>query len=670
MRYGKRPLILLSILFLTFTIYAFDQYRANQERIRKANELKEQRRNIYLITASGLRAGHLSSYLYQPIQTPSIDFLAYDGVRFTNAFTTSPQSLAAHLSLLTGIYPFRASIQQTLAYFLEMSNSALPKFPTTLPVWFGEKGYKTAAFLSDSDLRHPSFFLKLFQEVNTCDQPLFPWQSSYSAPMVCKIAREWVVRNWKQSQFLWINFDEPTHPFQPPVPFDRQYSGHPYDGEVAALDEQIGLFISLLKDTGLFQKSIVIFTSPYGESLGKSSRFASPANEILHVPLLIAAPGILPRHVEYKSQVGLADIFPTVLSLLNYDARSKLDGLPLFQKGSIAEIKRDLLMGSTRIPRLFGFPEDYYVRSKNFLFNTVEEENRITSNTSRRPTDAEKTAWLQKAEEVLKTEGLRPPSRPEIKLQVDPAVLLEKSILLARQGRAAWALDLLSTFSEQLPQTPYLDALSGWLSAASRDPESALIHYQKAYKASRNPLLLEWIAKNHLEAGRSDEALESLQKYAKLVRPLSYDINSMLGIVLYHLKRPEEALAELDKAVEGNPRYAEALAYRGMAWKELGNRQNAERNFREAIETNPEGELAYRELASLLLARGAAIEAVPYLRRILELRPADYAVMLDLATIHRNSGNEGEARKLFEQVILYAEDPKLKSRAKELLVLQ
>src|SRR5262245_34546960 len=99
-------------LFLVVTIPLFYSYRcydANQAQPPALN----QNRNVYLITASGLRAGHLSSYLYQSIQTPAIDFLAYDGIRFTNAFTNSTESLIAHLSLLTGDYPNRDSVKQT-----------------------------------------------------------------------------------------------------------------------------------------------------------------------------------------------------------------------------------------------------------------------------------------------------------------------------------------------------------------------------------------------------------------------------------------------------------------------------------------------------------------------------------------------------------------------------
>ncbi|MCI0612736.1 hypothetical protein L0244_07075, partial [bacterium] len=44
-------------------------------------------RNVYIITASGTRPDHLSSYMYQSIQTVGLDYFAYDGIRFTRAFS-------------------------------------------------------------------------------------------------------------------------------------------------------------------------------------------------------------------------------------------------------------------------------------------------------------------------------------------------------------------------------------------------------------------------------------------------------------------------------------------------------------------------------------------------------------------------------------------------------
>src|SRR3990172_6821660 len=171
----KWALALVFFLFATLGIFTYIQYRSSKEKIAQATQPELQPRNICLITATGLRPDHLSCYLYQKIQTPAMDFLAYDGVRFTNAFTTATGSLSAHLSFLTGLYPFHQPVKQTVQYLSELSRSKPPREIVSMPGWFAQKGYQTAAFLADPELRYPSFFLNLFREVASGDEPLAPW---------------------------------------------------------------------------------------------------------------------------------------------------------------------------------------------------------------------------------------------------------------------------------------------------------------------------------------------------------------------------------------------------------------------------------------------------------------------------------------------------------------
>src|SRR5687768_4767495 len=109
----RLALALLLLILALLSLHSYQQYRSKPSP--QASTVASPR-NLYVITASGLRAKHLSSYLYQSIQTPAMDFLAYDGVRFINAFTPSTEALTSHLSLLTGIYPFHEPVKQTSDY--------------------------------------------------------------------------------------------------------------------------------------------------------------------------------------------------------------------------------------------------------------------------------------------------------------------------------------------------------------------------------------------------------------------------------------------------------------------------------------------------------------------------------------------------------------------------
>src|SRR6266851_4917505 len=61
--------------------------------------------DIFLITIDTLRADHVHCYGYEQIQTPALDALAKDGIRFANAFTPSPITNTSHASILTGLLP-------------------------------------------------------------------------------------------------------------------------------------------------------------------------------------------------------------------------------------------------------------------------------------------------------------------------------------------------------------------------------------------------------------------------------------------------------------------------------------------------------------------------------------------------------------------------------------
>lgn len=329
-RYSYFLIALMAILLLG---YGFYEYTAPHRREQAEQERWSETRNVYLITASGLRPDHLSCDQYQAIQTPQMDFLAQDGIRFKQAFTTSSDSAAAHRSVLTGVYPFHDSQQQT-----------------ALPALLRGRGYRTAAFVADPVLGNAAF-LKWFGEVQTAG----------STTETRTVARRWILKHSSEPQLVLISFNEPNYPFQPPFPYSEQYANYPYDGETSALDAEVGLLMDFLKNNGLYRKSIIVFTAPFASRLD-GVQDGSISAEWLHIPLFITAPGLLPQYQTYGNQVSLVDILPTILPLLNMTTPgNKLDGKPLFKKGVRDEVYRDLLFGAN--PRPDG-SLDYFAHSQ------------------------------------------------------------------------------------------------------------------------------------------------------------------------------------------------------------------------------------------------------------------------------------------------------------------
>ncbi len=68
--------------------------------------------------------------------------------------------------------------------------------------------------------------------------------------------------------FAWIHLYDPHTPYDPPEPYKTEYKGHPYRGEVAFTDAQVGRVVAFLEERGLLDKTVIAVLGDHGESLG------------------------------------------------------------------------------------------------------------------------------------------------------------------------------------------------------------------------------------------------------------------------------------------------------------------------------------------------------------------------------------------------------------------
>ncbi len=101
---------------------------------------KNQKPNVIFIYADDLGYGDLSSYGATKISTPHIDKLALQGIKFTNAHTTSATCTPSRFGLLTGKYPWRKTGTNVLPGDASL---IIPTDRLTLPKLFQNEGYKT-----------------------------------------------------------------------------------------------------------------------------------------------------------------------------------------------------------------------------------------------------------------------------------------------------------------------------------------------------------------------------------------------------------------------------------------------------------------------------------------------------------------------------------------------
>ena len=103
--------------------------------------MKIQTPNVIIIYADDLGYGDLSCYGAADINTPNVDALAAQGLRFTQGYSTSPVCTPARYSLITGRYPSR----REGVHILPGDAACLITEDTyTLPQLFHDQGYRTA----------------------------------------------------------------------------------------------------------------------------------------------------------------------------------------------------------------------------------------------------------------------------------------------------------------------------------------------------------------------------------------------------------------------------------------------------------------------------------------------------------------------------------------------
>ena len=300
--------------------------------------------NVVMISIDTLRADHLTCYGYKRDTTPNIDRLAFEGHRFTNAYTTIPTTLPAHASMFSSLYPRQLSTQR--------NGEKAPDKAVMLAEILEDSGYTTAAFVSAMvmDKRYGSH--QGFQSYNDLGSRV-----SCRAEETLDKATVWLNdnKNNKKPFFLFTHFFDPHTPYYAPESFRRRF-GAPnvkflpnpprltddvisssiaaYDAEIAYADWAIGELMKEMKGLGLDENTVVILVSDHGESLDeliKRYKYSFDHGEFiyahqLHVPLIIRMPKSLSENkaIVHTTPVSLVDVTPTILDVLGIE---KLDSM-------------------------------------------------------------------------------------------------------------------------------------------------------------------------------------------------------------------------------------------------------------------------------------------------------------------------------------------------------
>ena len=369
-----------------------------------ASAQQKKKPNILFIISDDLTATAVSSYENKACNTPNIDKLASEGIRYTRAYTQYPVCGPSRASLMSGYYP---TATRTYGYVSGRENIGPER--KTWSQLFKENGYYTARV---SKIFHMGVPIDIENGSNGTDDEASwterfnsqgpEWKAEGEAELVqgnptgtlprkggnvmtivkaegddlvhsdgktAHKAIELIKKHKNEPFFLAVGFVRPHVPFVAPknyfepYPYQKIHMPKKVEGDwndipkrginyvtsingqmtsdqekkavaayyasVSYMDAQVGKVLKALKEEGLEDNTIIIFTSDHGFHLGEHSFWmkVSLHEESVRVPMIIKVPGKKPAVC--NSLVELLDLYPTIAELAGVETSKHLQGKSL-----------------------------------------------------------------------------------------------------------------------------------------------------------------------------------------------------------------------------------------------------------------------------------------------------------------------------------------------------
>ena len=354
----------------------------------------EQPPNIVVLLADDLGYGSVSWY-GGDIPTPNIDTIAANGVGFTSGYVTAPVCNPSRPALITGRYQQRwgKELNSQTVPPINSARKSLPQNETTLATALGRAGYATGAVgkwqLGMADGYHPldrgfDYFLGMPSGSRFVD-PAWPHakiapgheddgqpdgsgrarslflgrepiaMEEYLTDRLGRAGVEFIEGHKDEPFFLYLAFHAPHGPIQT---IDKYYNRFPeienetariYAAMISAVDDWVGAVLAKLREHGLEENTLVIFTSDNGAAEGsdvdgkRNHPLTGHKRNLyeggIRVPYVLQWTGRFAGGRRFDHPVSSLDIVPTALGAAAADTSNlpTLDGVDLlpFLEGTV-----------------------------------------------------------------------------------------------------------------------------------------------------------------------------------------------------------------------------------------------------------------------------------------------------------------------------------------------
>jgi arylsulfatase len=351
--------------------------------------------SIIFVTFDAMRADRLSLYGGR-VPAPNFAALAGEGVTFEQARSQAPHTVASITSMFSSLYPSQLPHGErednpargraipagyvTLAKALSgrgYATCAITANWTLGPHTGVLQGFSERVVI-DHQWRRRNFFSQVLPGLDAAVQSVVRRPADAclmdSSEVVLRYAHDFITRHRQRPVFLWLHFMNPHDPYAPPerfrrgllrgtgpwrvfAPHDssigtptvaeirsgivfldkptRRYISDLYDCEVAHADDNLGRVRSMVREAAIPGPIIWCVGADHGQEFWDHGGYYhghTLYDELLHVPLLVSAPGGR-RGVRVTEPVPMLDIMPTLLALSGlptpapYEGRSLADAV-------------------------------------------------------------------------------------------------------------------------------------------------------------------------------------------------------------------------------------------------------------------------------------------------------------------------------------------------------
>lgn len=320
--------------------------------------------NFIVIVADDLGYGDLGCYGSQ-IPTPNLDRMAREGARLTHFYSASPVCSPSRAALLTGRYPARSGITRVL---MPWDTIGLASSEVTIGKVLKQQGYRTMCIgkwhvgVKQDHLPTNHGFDSFYGLLYSNDMNPLPLifnsrtleelrdQSNLTARYT-EQAVKFITAEPDKPFFLYLPHSMPHIPLAASAAFEGKSGLGPYGDAVMEMDWSVGQILEALKDNGLDEKTLVLFSSDNGPwyqgGAGrlrgrKGSTFEGGVRE----PFLARMPGSIPAGSESGGIASMMDLLPTMAKLAGAKLSTAVDGVDIWPMltGERAYVERDVLL--------------------------------------------------------------------------------------------------------------------------------------------------------------------------------------------------------------------------------------------------------------------------------------------------------------------------------------